>query len=42
MRLGEPIPVELRDAPVHGMDGLRRLGDLVQGQTLLVFLRHFG
>ena len=42
MRLGEPLPDELRDTPVHALDGVHRLGDLVRGSTLLVFLRHFG
>ncbi|HEU5197578.1 MAG TPA: hypothetical protein VFW70_22760 [Methylomirabilota bacterium] len=38
----EPVPAELRNVPVHGPDGVRRLGDLMRGPTLLVFLRHFG
>ena len=42
MHLGEPVPAELQNAPVHGLDGVRRLGDLLRGPTLLVFLRHFG
>jgi hypothetical protein len=42
MRLGEPIPAALRSARVQGLDGARRLGDLVRGPTLLVFLRYFG
>jgi hypothetical protein len=42
VRLGEPVPAKLRDAPVHGVDGIRRLGDLLHGPTLIVFLRHFG
>ena len=42
MRLGEPVPAELRNARVHALDGVHRLGDLVRGPTLIVFLRHFG
>jgi hypothetical protein len=42
MRLGEPMPAELRNARVRGLDGVRRLGELLRGPTLLVFLRHFG
>jgi len=42
MRLGEPIPAALRNTPVHGLDGVCRLGDLLRGPALLVFLRHFG
>jgi len=37
-----PVPAELRNAVVHGVDGPRRLGDFLRGPTLLVFLRHFG
>ena len=37
-----PVPAELRNAVVHGVDGPRRLGDFPRGPTLLVFLRHFG
>jgi hypothetical protein len=32
----------LRDVSVHGVDGVVRLGDLLHGPTLVVFLRHFG
>jgi hypothetical protein len=42
VRVGDPLPAELRQAEVHGAAGVRRLGDLVTGATLLVFLRHFG
>ena len=42
MRLGEPVPAALRNAWVHGLDGVHTLGDLIRGPTLLVFLRHFG
>lgn len=41
VRLGEPVPAELRNATVHGLDGAYRLGDLLRGPTLVVFLRHF-
>ena len=36
------MPAELRNATVHGLDGTYRLGDLLRGSTLIVFLRHFG
>ena len=42
MRTGEPVPIELRVAEVQSMDGVKRLGDLLSGPTLLVFLREFG
>jgi len=42
VRLGEPVPADLRNAEVHGADGPHRLGDLLRGATLVVFLRHFG
>jgi hypothetical protein len=42
MRDGAPLPTDLRLAPVHGVDGARRLGDLLRGPTLVVFLREFG
>jgi len=42
MRSGEPVPIELRVAEVQSMDGVKRLGDLPSGPTLLVFLREFG
>jgi len=42
VRQGEPLPTDLLNAPVQGLDGVRRLGDLLRGPTLLVFLRHFG
>jgi hypothetical protein len=42
MRPGEPLPAALRDARVHGLDGVHGLGDLLRGPTLIVFLRHFG
>ena len=42
MRAGEPVPIELRAVDVLGLDGPRRLGDLLSGPTLLVFLREFG
>ena len=42
MRTGEPVPIELRVAQVQSVDGPRRLGDLLSGPTLLVFLREFG
>ena len=42
MQTGEPVPIELRGAEVQSVDGLRRLGDLLSGPTLLVFLREFG
>ena len=37
-----PVPAALRNAVVEGVDGRHRLGDLLRGPTLLVFLRHFG
>jgi hypothetical protein len=42
LRAGAPIPTDLRLAEVHGLDGPRRLGDLLRGPTLVVFLREFG
>jgi len=42
MRVGEPLPAELRAAEVRGPDGPARLGDLLRGPTLVVFLREFG
>jgi hypothetical protein len=42
VRVGEPVPAELQRAEVLGPDGPRRLGDLLRGPTLVVFLRHFG
>ena len=42
MHRGEPVPAELQNVQVHGLDGVHRLGDLLRGPTLLVFLRHFG
>ena len=42
MHAGEPVPIEVRRAEVQGLDGHRRLGDLLTGATLLVFLREFG
>ena len=42
MRTGEFVPTGLRDAEVQGLDGRRRLGDLLDGLTLVVFLREFG
>ena len=42
VRLGEPVPAELRNAEVHGSDSTHRLGDLLRGPTLVLFLRHFG
>ena len=42
MRTGDPVPIELRVAEVQSMDGVKRLGDLLSGPTLLVFLREFG
>jgi hypothetical protein len=42
MQTGEPVPIELRAAEVQALDGVRRLGDLLGGPTLLVFLREFG
>jgi len=40
--VGGSVPAELRLAEVEGLDGARRLGDLLSGPTLLVFLREFG
>ncbi len=42
MQTREPVPMEVRRAEVQGLDGPRRLGDLLNGPTLLVFLREFG
>jgi hypothetical protein len=42
MKTGETVPIELRRAEVQELDGPRRLGDLLSGPTLLVFLREFG
>jgi peroxiredoxin len=42
VRPGETLPSALRAAEVLGPDGPRRLGDLLRGPTLLVFLREFG
>lgn len=42
MQVGRPVPMELRRAEVQGPDGPRRLGDLLRGPTLVVFLREFG
>ena len=42
MRVGESVPRALREAEVEGLDGRRRLGDLLTGLTLVVFLREFG
>ena len=42
MNAGEPVPMEVRRVEVQGLDGPRRLGDLLNGPTLLVFLREFG
>jgi hypothetical protein len=42
MRLGEPLAAALRNARVHGLDGVHPLGDLLRGPTLVVFLRYFG
>ena len=42
MRTGDPVPIELRVAEVQSLDGVKRLGDLLSGPTLLVFLREFG
>jgi hypothetical protein len=42
VRVGGPIPTELRFAEVQGLDGPRRLGDLLSGPTLVVFLSEFG
>ena len=36
------VPIEVRRVEVQGLDGPRRLGDLLNGPTLLVFLREFG
>jgi len=42
VRLGEPIPAALCNAEVYGSDGTHRLGNLLRGSTLVLFLRHFG
>jgi len=42
VHVGEPVPTELRLAEVQGLDGPKRLGDLLRGPTLVVFLREFG
>ena len=42
MQACQPVPRELRTAEVHGLDGPRRLGDLLRGLTLVVLLREFG
>ena len=42
MHAGEPVPIEVRRAEVQGLDGPTRLGDLLSGPTLVVFLREFG
>jgi len=42
VRVGDAVPAELRLAEVQGLSGPCRLGDLVHGPTLIVFLRHFG
>ena len=42
VRPGEPVHAEVHNAEVHGSDGTHRLGDLLRGPTLVVFLRHFG
>jgi hypothetical protein len=42
MRTGEPVPMEWRALEVQGVDGPRRLGDLLAGPSLVVFLREFG
>ena len=42
MHAGETVPIEVRHAEVQGLDGPRRLGDLLSGPTLVVFLREFG
>jgi len=39
---GETLSPELLLAEVQGLSGRCRLGDLVHGPTLIVFLRHFG
>jgi len=42
VKVGDRVPRELRAAEVQGTDGPRRLGDLLRGPTLVVFLREFG
>ena len=42
MQTGDPVPIALRATDVQGLDGPLRLGDLLTGPTLLVFLREFG
>jgi hypothetical protein len=42
VQVGGPVPTELRLAEVLGLVGPRRLGDLLHGPTLVMFLRHFG
>lgn len=43
LEIGKVLPRELCDVEVLDHDGVRtRLGDLLRGPTLLVFLRHFG
>ena len=42
MNAGKPAPIEVRRVEVQGLDGRRPLGDLLNGPTLLVFLREFG
>ena len=42
VHVGGPVPTELQHAEVQGLSGPRRLGDLLHGLTLVVFLRHFG
>jgi hypothetical protein len=42
VEIGRPVPTELRLAEVQGLDGPARLGDLLRGPTLVVFLRQFG
>jgi hypothetical protein len=42
VQVGETVPADVRQAEVTGLDGPRRLGDLLTGLTLVVFLREFG
>jgi hypothetical protein len=42
MNREEPLPIEVRRVEVQGLDRPWRLGDLLSGPTLLVFLREFG